>query len=63
MQLKNSFPIQLDESVFDVCAILLVYVRYFSNMRGQLIDELLLPTYLETDGIQVTDYILTRIFK
>ncbi|XP_071036604.1 zinc finger BED domain-containing protein 5-like [Parasteatoda tepidariorum] len=50
-ELKNcKFSIQLDESVFGVSAILMMYVRYFSKIKGQVIDEFLFAKYLETDG-------------
>lgn len=54
-ELKNcKFSIQLDESVFGISAILMVYVRYFSKIKGQVIDEFLFAKYLETDGKGVT---------
>lgn len=54
-ELKNcKFSIQLDESVFGVSAVLMAYVRYFSKMKGQIIDEFLFAKYLETDGKGVT---------
>ncbi|XP_071042546.1 zinc finger BED domain-containing protein 5-like [Parasteatoda tepidariorum] len=40
-KLKNcKFSIQLDGFVFGVSAILMMYVRYFSKIKGQVIDEL-----------------------
>ncbi|XP_035232078.1 protein ZBED8-like, partial [Stegodyphus dumicola] len=54
-ELKNcKFSIQLDESVFGVSAILMAYVRYFSKIKGEVIDEFLFAKYLETDGKGVT---------
>lgn len=54
-ELKHcKFSIQLDESVFGVSAILMAYVRYFSKIKGQIIDEFLFAKYLETDGKGIT---------
>jgi len=54
-ELKNcKFSIQLDESVFGVSAVLMAYVRYFSKIKGEVIDEFLFAKYLETDVKGVT---------
>ncbi|XP_023226163.1 SCAN domain-containing protein 3-like [Centruroides sculpturatus] len=56
-ELKNcKFSIQLDESVFGVSSLLMVYVRYFSKSKCQIIDEFLFAKYLECDGKVLTIY-------
>lgn len=46
--------LQLDESVFGVSAILMVYVRYSSKIKGNVIEEFLFGKYLETDEQEET---------
>ncbi|XP_076348262.1 uncharacterized protein LOC143245894 [Tachypleus tridentatus] len=48
------FSIQLDESTFGSSNIVMAYVRYFSKIQKQVIDELSFPRYLKGDAKGVT---------